>query len=278
MSAEQNSILIVDDDVSICQTLSMILKRKGYVTDIAQTAADALAILDTGHRDLTILDIRLPDVEGTEFLKKLKDLYPDMAVFIISGYASVNDVTRAMDNDADAVMTKPLNPDEVLDKIAVVFERQHLIKSRRLAEEKLRNERAMFDTFLTHFPDSVYFKDRQARFVRVSGSLARVLNTDPAGMIGKTDEDFFAGELAAAKLHDDLSLMNTGTPIIQKEERDDADRWVSTTKLPWHNADGDIIGMFGISRDITRQKQASGQVRACRTCTGSRFGTAPRRG
>jgi PAS domain S-box-containing protein len=78
-------------------------------------------------------------------------------------------------------------------------------------------------------------------------------------MIGKTDFDFLSEEQARKIFIDDQSIMQSGKPIINKEEKithsDGSERWVSVTKIPWYNTEGDIIGTMGITRDITKWKK-----------------------
>ena len=110
-------------------------------------------------------------------------------------------------------------------------------------------------------PDRIYFKDLQSRFVRNSAAQARLLGADrPEDCIGKTDFDYFARDHAERAMADEQAIIRTGQPVIGKEERltslNGTKAWVSTTKLPWRDASGNIIGTFGLSRDITFTKLA----------------------
>lgn len=114
---------------------------------------------------------------------------------------------------------------------------------------------------LETIPDRIYFKDLQSRFVRNSAAQARLLGVNsPEECIGKTDFDFFDREHAERAFADEQAIIRTGEPVINKEEhittRNGARAWVSTTKLPWRDAAGNIIGTFGLSRDITAHKLA----------------------
>jgi len=121
------------------------------------------------------------------------------------------------------------------------------------------DDRHLLDTFLENTPDHVYFKDEQGRFLRVSRALAAWFGLeDPADAIGRTDLDFFGEQHAHAAAADERRLMQTGEPLVAIEERetwrDGHETWVSTTKVPLRDADGRIVGVFGISRDITQKK------------------------
>lgn len=110
-------------------------------------------------------------------------------------------------------------------------------------------------------PDKIYFKDLQSRFVRNNPAHARSLGaSSPQFVIGKSDADFFSRAHAERALTDEQTIIQTGQPVIGKIERltllDGSIAWASTTKMPWRDSAGKIIGTFGLSRDITATKIA----------------------
>src|ERR1700744_599895 len=110
--------------------------------------------------------------------------------------------------------------------------------------------------------ERVYFKDRQSRFLLVSEGwrAACAPDLDAAELAGKTDFDVFGEEHAAAAFDDEQQIMRTGQPVVGKIERGmfvgRPECWVSSTKMPLRDADGRIIGTYGISRDVTAQVRA----------------------
>ncbi len=110
--------------------------------------------------------------------------------------------------------------------------------------------------------ERVFFKDVDSRFLLVSvGFLTGIAEGRPLDeVVGKTDFDLFSRPHAAAAFEDEQRVLRTGKPIPAKLERetyhDRPDAWVSTTKLPLHDVDGNIIGTWGISRDVTAQVEA----------------------
>jgi diguanylate cyclase (GGDEF)-like protein/PAS domain S-box-containing protein len=137
----------------------------------------------------------------------------------------------------------------------------------RPGPDELVDDRYLLDTFLEHTPDSVYFKDAKSRFLRISRALAERLGLDDAAeAIGKTDFDFFAAEHARQAFADEQRLMQTGDSLVGIEERENWDdgreAWVSTTKVPLRDRAGGIVGLFGISRDITERKRNEQQLAA----------------
>jgi diguanylate cyclase (GGDEF)-like protein/PAS domain S-box-containing protein len=125
--------------------------------------------------------------------------------------------------------------------------------------DELLDDHYLLDTLMEHIPDQIYFKDTKSRFIRVSRALAsRWGLEDPAEAIGKTDFDFFAGEHAQKAFADEQRLLETGDPLVGIEEhetwQDGREAWVSTTKVPLRDRSGRIVGLFGISRDVTDKK------------------------
>jgi len=139
------------------------------------------------------------------------------------------------------------------------------IVERKRAEEELTQEQYLINTLLDNLPDHVYFKDRESRFIRVNKAQAKFLGLDhPDKAILKTDFDFFTGEHAKQAYDDEQAIIKTGQ-LLSKEEKethhDRPDSWVSTVKLPLRDKEENIIGTFGISRDITGHKLAEEEIR-----------------
>ncbi len=133
--ARKTRILIVDDDENIRKTLSNILKEKGYVVDAARDGEEAILKSKANFYNLALLDIRLPDMEGTELLAKMNETVPKMVKIILTGYPSMENAIEAVNKGADGYIVKPVNPDKLLSII-----KKHLTKqeeSKRYTEEKV---------------------------------------------------------------------------------------------------------------------------------------------
>ncbi len=135
------------------------------------------------------------------------------------------------------------------------------ITERKQAEEALSKERNLVRALMDNVPDNIYFKDTDSRFITISKALAEKFNlSERAQSVGKTDFDFFTEDHARPAFEDEQKIIKTGEPLINLEEKetwpDGRTTWVSTTKVPLRDAQGQIIGTFGISRDITEHKLA----------------------
>jgi PAS domain S-box-containing protein len=143
------------------------------------------------------------------------------------------------------------------------------VTEKRRAEDSLAQERRLLTSLMDNVPDSIYFKDRASRFLRINGAMVKRFDLAEAGQaIGKTDFDFFRPEHAQAAFDDEQRVMTTGEPIVGKEEKevwtDGRVIWVSTTKMPLRDTRGQIIGTFGVSRDITDRKRIEAALEQAR--------------
>ena len=117
-------ILIVDDDDSIRKVLEAILEDKGYAVDSVGTARKAIEIMKKKFYNVGLIDIRLPDMEGTELLSRIRDTTPKMRKIIITGFPTLQNAIDAVNRRADAYIMKPFNVEKVLETIEDQLTRQ----------------------------------------------------------------------------------------------------------------------------------------------------------
>ena len=125
---------------------------------------------------------------------------------------------------------------------------------------------ALLDLLLEHIPDCIYFKDLESRFVRCSqAKFRRHCNMpDLETLRGKTDFDVFGEEHAREAFEDEQRIIQTGVPVIGKLEMethsDGRITWALSTKMPWKDSNGNTLGTFGISKDVTALKEAEARL------------------
>ncbi len=156
--------------------------------------------------------------------------------------------------------------EETIRKLKMENERLTLtVESLQQAANEVAKQQPFMRPLIDELPASVYFKDTERRFVLASNYFCKRFGCRPEAIIGKKDEDLFPPEFANASATDDRRVIETGTPLIDKEEGGewfkDGGHWVLTTKLPWRDSKGKIIGLFGIAKDISDHKRTETMLR-----------------
>ncbi|MDY0102357.1 MAG: PAS domain S-box protein [Lentimicrobium sp.] len=170
----------------------------------------------------------------------------------------VNNVTK--DGEIFRVNLKTsayTNPDGENYYIAISHEITRIVN----AERELLHERELLQNLMDSMPDTIYFKDTEGKFIRINKAQAQILGVEsPDDAIGKSDFDFFDEVHSAEAYKDEQKIIACGTPLIGKPEyirtSDGTYKWVSASKAPYLNQEGEITGIMGISRDINAEQEA----------------------
>ena len=136
----QRTILIVDDEKSICQSLGSILKDEGYEVLTAASGEEALKIIKEELPSLVILDIWLPGIDGIETLKMIKSQYPQIRVLMISGHGTIETAVKATKLGAFDFFEKPLSMEKVILIVNHVFELINLEEENKLLKQKISQD------------------------------------------------------------------------------------------------------------------------------------------
>ena len=136
---------------------------------------------------------------------------------------------------------------------------------RKHVEEKLKIERNLLRTLIDNLPDTIYILDKEGRKVIANRTdLKNIGFSSEADVIGKNDLELFPGEIGARGHADNMSVINTATPIIDREEYfiDEYDnlKWLLTSKYPLYDTDGKVNGLFGTGHDITNRRKAEQEL------------------
>lgn len=132
---KQPRILVVDDDETIRTTMKAILQDEGYIVDLAATGKEAIQKTTEKNYNVALLDIRLPDMEGIELLKLLKDGIPRTRKIMVTGYPSMQNAISALNKSADAYLLKPVDIEKLLATVKQQIDDQE--NERKFSEEKV---------------------------------------------------------------------------------------------------------------------------------------------
>jgi PAS domain S-box-containing protein len=152
------------------------------------------------------------------------------------------------------------------DQIANAIENARLFEAQKAAEQDLEEERTLLRVLIDQIPDYIYIKDKESRFL-LSNRAHTAINgaRSSEDLLGKTDFDFFERPLAEKYFANDRRIVETGESLLNREEcsvnKDGRTTWVLTSKVPFRDSRGDIIGIVGVSRNITDQKRVEETLR-----------------
>jgi len=146
MMPETDSILVVEDEAGTRATLSAILEDAGYEVTGLEKGTEARKMIRSHSFNVIITDIRLPDVGGLEILELAKEINPDVAVIMMTGYASIETAVNAVNEGAYAYFVKPINPDEIKATITNALKQQRLsLENKRLVESLQHSNKLLFE-------------------------------------------------------------------------------------------------------------------------------------
>jgi len=121
---ESARILVIDDDKTIRLTMAAILRAEGFTVDVAETGKEAIEKSYAYIYNLALIDIRLPDVMGTELLCKLRQTDPPMVKIIVTGFPALQNAIEAVNKGANAYILKPTDPKKLVETVKSLLEKQ----------------------------------------------------------------------------------------------------------------------------------------------------------
>jgi len=154
-----------------------------------------------------------------------------------------------------------LDEKKILDELGSLREKnknlEKVIEELRASDKELKYEKLLMDTLMDNIPDSIYFKDRQCRLVKINQKMFQNLNLDDLSqVIGKTDVELFGEEFGRKTLTEDLQLIETAKPIVglieSRHLEDGGVNWTLTNKAPVRDDSGQIVGLVGITHEINK--------------------------
>ena len=117
-------ILVIDDESVICDACNLVLSEKGHAIDYCKTGKTGLWAMERSNYDLVLLDIKLPDMDGMEILKTVREKRPKLCVVVMTGYSTMSNAVQAMKLGAADYLSKPFTDDELIEAVEKVFSEQ----------------------------------------------------------------------------------------------------------------------------------------------------------
>ena len=178
-------ILIVEDELRMCESLEYLLKTKNYKVTTASCGQDALALIAENAFDLAVLDIHLPDMMGTELMEKIKARSTDTSVIIITGDANIDLALVSLRCGAYDYLRKPFEFEEFLRTVENALNQKALKREKDKINEKLILSEEKYRYLVENSPDIIYTLDADGNFTFLSEALEHLLGFTVDGLIGK---------------------------------------------------------------------------------------------
>lgn len=237
------------------KTCAKMLDRAGFKIAHATRLSAGLKKLKRNTFDLILVELSLPDSRGIETFIRLDKLATQTPIVVLADAKDEQLAARTIQMGAqDYLLKLQLNGPLLTAAIRKAIDRQH---GRRAAG----NEGFLLQALMDNIPDAIYFKDLRSRYLMINRSKARKHGLrDPSEARGKSDANYFSEPHARQALADEQEILRSGKSVINLEEvetwPDGSETWASTTKVALRNQSGQLVGTFGISRDITNRKRA----------------------
>jgi two-component system, NtrC family, response regulator HydG len=188
MESSKGKLLIVDDELSVRDSLGKWFREEGYDIGTAESAQEALARMSEGKWDLALIDIKMRGTDGIELQRRMHEIDPEMICIIMTGYASVETAVAALKNGAYDYVTKPLDPDDIAHQV------QKALSHRKVQQENVRLRETVAE--VQRPPDMV---GQSKAMQKVFDAIETVAPTDASVLI--TGESGTGKELVARAIH-----------------------------------------------------------------------------
>ena len=219
-----------------------------FVEQVAESIASTIVTVKLNIKTAQLLE------ESNKRSEELAQQEEEMRQNLEEMKATQEELRRVKEDEQKASEKHRKEQDELMNKLKKQNEELNKI------QVDLMKETALLKNLMDFSPDNIYFKDKKSKFIRISKSMALAFGfKTPEDAIGKSDFDLFTDEHARPAYNDEMEIIKTGKSIINKIEKETLEdgriNWVTTTKMPLVNENGEIIGTFGVSSDITPLKE-----------------------
>ena len=272
-TAQEVRILIVDDDPAMAKSIGGILSLVGLKAHSVTSGRLAIQELHDNSYNLVLLDLNMPDIDGTAVLDHINRHGIATNVIVVSGESEIKKAIHVLKNGAKDFIRKPYSTDELLFSIKNVLEKIHLEVENREMIEKLEESEALHRFIVHNSPDLLYMLDRAGNFVFVNKNTIKSLGYSRREIIGKHyTEVIYPKDLERAQLFFNNGLFPKNTKSLElrlqcKNKKSllhvevraiNIEKKISGGyKLGRHNSlNESFIGTYGVARDITERKKS----------------------
>ncbi len=261
-------LLLVEDDEDFAPALMRRLKKRNIDVLLSTSAEEALDKLKAQEFDTVVSDIKLPNMDGMEFLAKIRELNNSIPVIMLTGYASLESAKEAVKLDATGYLLKPLeNIEDLLDPLFKAVhnyelrrKNKELIHSLQTKIEELRVSEEKYRDLFESVSDVIYVIDQNGNFIAVNRRMEEVVGYKREELIGRPAATIFEEEkdVGLAELIKNGVVQNMEKTYVLKDGRKIV---VLLSSSVIRDSEGEIQGIVCCARDITERKQMEEELR-----------------
>ena len=270
-------IIVVDDEIRICESLAYLLKSKDYEVTTAACGQDALVRVGENAFDLAVLDIHLPDIIGTDLIEKIKARNPDISVIVITGDANLDSALASLRCGAYDYLRKPFEFEEFLRTVENALNQKALKREKDKINHELYRSEEKYRYLVQNSPDIIYTLDADGNFTFLSEALEHLLGFTVDGLIGKhystivCEEDrdkaqwFFDERRSGDRAASGIELRLKAVGDVQQNESVRRHLTVELKSMGIYEKsaiDGERrhVGTHGVIRDISERQRLYAQL------------------
>jgi PAS domain S-box-containing protein len=262
MADEKPRVIIIDDEKGLRMGTKRLLEAEGYIVDTAENGTEGIALGTTGDYDIAIIDLKMPDIDGIEVLRNIKEKMPNTVCFIATAYASYDTAIEATKLGAASYIPKPFTPDELLSHMQEGYEkRKLLLESERLRKEReerlleIATEKSRLNTIVNSIADGVLVTNLMGELVLFNPASMKYFDLSNS-IIGEYILDFLPEQVKELILkvtnNKESNDKSFSAEIELKPERELV---VDVTCSPVPQPDGSLIGVVTVINNITELKR-----------------------
>ena len=270
MKISKSSILIVDDDDLICETLFDIFQGKGFNVAIAKNGREGISEAEQTPFDIALIDIILPDMNGIDLLREFKKIYPEKIYIIITAHATLQNAIGALKHGANDYFIKPLVIDEILRKAHDELEKKHFqrdlievvddINEVKKAEQKLQESEEKWRALNECSPAHILLLDSELKILFINRTVPDFSKEE---VIGTSGYNFIPQEFHQITRDASNSVWETGEPVTFSTEyitkKGDV-RYFDVCIGPVFKS-GKVVALVSHSMDVTEQKKVEQEIK-----------------
>ena len=287
---EKSIILIVDGDPEVRTLVANSIQQEGYTARTAGDGPAALGLFEKEHIDVALVNLEMPEIDGVELCKQIKETHPGTEVVVIAGRSSVASALATLREVVFDYVLKPLNATEISHTVRQALEKQRLLAEREKLREELsavneklrRREKELekeiqettglmkeserrWRTLFENANDIIFVVDKSGLLTAFNPGAERLLGYKTEEVEGKSLEELvFRGSKKKVRELLDRTVLEAGVVFGQEVKlrcKGGRELVVEINASPLHDENGQVIGGLGTARDITGRKQTERKLR-----------------